>query len=60
MIRDKVEVGFLSCKPNIYEFLYNVACQISETCLFSDVALVIIGQNLCFLFYKNAETKEYV
>ena len=25
---------------------------------FSDAAPVIIGQNLCFLFYKNAETKE--
>ena len=58
MIRDRVEVGFLSYKPNIYEFLYNVTCQISETWLFSDVAPVIIGQNLCFLFYKNAETKE--
>ena len=58
MIRDRVEVGFLSYKPNIYEFLYNVTCQISETWLFSFLAPVIIGQNLCFLFYKNAETKE--
>ena len=58
MIRDRVEVGFLSYKPNIYQFLYNVTCEISETWLFSDVAQVIIGQNLCFLFYKNAETKE--
>ena len=58
MIRDRVEVGFLSYKPNIYEFLYNVTSQISETWLFSDVVPVIIGQNLCFLFYKNAETKE--
>ena len=58
MIQDRVEVGFLSYKPNIYEFLYNVTCQISETWLFSDVVPVIIGQNLCFLFYKNAETKE--
>ena len=41
-----------------YEFLYNVTCQISETWLFSDVAPVIIGQNLCFSFYKNAETNE--
>ena len=53
-----MEVGFLSYKPNIYKFLYNATCQISETWLFSDVATVIIGQNLCFLFYKNAETKE--
>ena len=59
MIRGRMEVGFLSYKPNIYEFLYNVLCQISETWLFSDVAPVNIGQNLCFLFYKNAETKEY-
>ena len=50
MIRDRVEVGFLSYKPNIYEFLYNVTCRISETWLFGDVAPVIIGQNLCFLF----------
>ena len=48
----------MSYKPNIYKFLYNVTCPISETWLFSDVAPVIIGQNLCFLFYKNAETKE--
>ena len=33
-------------------------CQISETWLFSNVAPVIIGQNLCFLFHKNAEMKE--
>ena len=58
MIRDRVEVGFLSYKPNIYEFLCNITCQISETWLFSDVAPVIIGKNLCFLFYKNAKTKE--
>ena len=58
MIRDRMEVGLLSYKPNIYEFLYNVTCQISETWLFSDVKPVIIGQNLCFIFYKNAEKKE--
>ena len=49
MIRERVEVGFLSYKPNIYEFLYNVTCQISETWLFSNVAPVIIGQNLFFI-----------
>ena len=49
MIRDRVEVGFLSYKPNIYEFLYNVTCQISETWRFSDLAPVIIGQNLFFI-----------
>ena len=54
-----MEVGFLSYKPNIYEFLYNVTCQISQTWLFRDVAPVIIGKSPCFLFYKNAETKEY-
>ena len=53
-----MEVKFLSYKPNIYQFLYNVTRQISETWLFSNVAPVIIGQNLCFLFHKNAETKE--
>ena len=51
-------MDFWSYKPNIYEFFYNVTCQISETWLFRDVAPVFIGQNLCFLFYKNAETKE--
>ena len=49
---------FCLANSNIYKFLYNVTCQISETWLFSDVAPVIIGQNLSFLFYKNAETKE--
>ena len=53
-----MEVGFLSDKPNIYELLYNVTCQISEIWIFSDVAPVIIGQNQCFLFCKNAVTKE--
>ena len=24
-------VGFLSYKPDIYEFLYDISCQISET-----------------------------
>ena len=58
MMRDRLEVEILSYKPNRYKFLYNVTCQISETWLFSDVAPVIIEQNLCFLSYKNAETKE--
>ena len=33
-------VGFLSYKPNVYKFLYNLSCQISETMLSTDIALV--------------------
>ena len=35
-------VGFLNYKPNIYEFMYNITCQISESLLFSDAAPVLI------------------
>ena len=52
-------VGFLNYKPNIYEFMYNITCQIWESLLFSDAAPVLIGENVCFLFYKIHGTSEY-
>ena len=52
-------VGFLNYKPNIYEFKYNITCQISESLLFSDVAPVLIGENVCFLFCNIHGTSEY-
>ena len=54
-----VTVGFLSYKPNVYEFLYNLSCQLSETMLFTDVALVLIEEKLCFLFYKQVDVSRF-
>ena len=39
--------------------MYNITCQISESLLFSGVAPVLIGDNVCFLFYKRHGTSEY-
>ena len=54
-----VTVGFLSYKPNVYKFLYNLACQLSETMLFTDVALVLIEEKFCFLFYKQVDVSRF-
>ena len=59
MWRNKVTVGFLNYKPNIYKFMYSITCQISELLLFSDVAPVLIRENVCFLFYKRHGTSEH-
>ena len=40
---------------NVYEFFYNLSCQLSETMLFIDVAPVLIEEKLCFLFYKQVD-----
>ena len=52
-------MGFLSYKPNIYEFLYNLNCQISKTFMFSGIAPIIKDENLCILFYKNSDVTYY-
>ena len=39
--------------------MYNITCQISKSLLFSDVASVLIGDNVCFLFYKRHGASEY-
>ena len=59
MRTNNVTVGFLNYKPSIYEFMYNITCQISESLLFSVVAPVLIGDNVCFLFCKRHGTSEY-
>ena len=53
------ERRFLSYKPNLYEILYNISRQISQTWLFSCVALVIIGENVCFLFHKHIDVSQF-
>ena len=54
-----VTVGFLSYKSNVYKFLYILACQLSETMLFTDVASVLIEEKLCFLFYKQVDVSRF-
>ena len=49
----------LSYKHNVYKFFYNISCQISETWLFSYVAPVIMGENVCFLFHKHIDVSQF-
>ena len=56
---ETLTVGFLSCKPNIYEFLYNVSCQISDTFMFSEVAPIVIEDMICFLIYKHIDVSKF-
>ena len=55
MESENLTVGFLSYKPDIYEFLYNISCQISETLMFTDVAPIIIEETLAFLIYREID-----
>ena len=55
MHKRTVTIGFLSYKPNFYEFLYNLSCQLSETTLFTDVVPVLIKEKLCFLLFKQVD-----
>ena len=48
-----VTVGFLCYKRN------NVSCQISDPMLFTDVAPVVMGNNLCFLIYKHIDISRF-
>ena len=59
MYENTVTVGFLSYKPNVYEFLCNLSCQLSETMLFTDVAPVLIDKKLCFLCYKQVDVSRF-
>ena len=53
MCENTLTVGFLSYKPNIYEFLYNLSCQLSETMLFTDMAMILIEEKLFFVLQTN-------
>ena len=44
---------------NVYEFLYNLSWQLSETMLLTDVALVLIEEKFCFLFYKQVDVSRF-
>ena len=59
MYENTVTMGFLSYKPNVYEFLCNLSCQLSETMLFTDMAPVLIEEKLCFLFYKQVDVSRF-
>ena len=59
MESENLTVGFLSYKPDIYEFLYNISCQISETLMFTDVAPIIIEDTLAFLIYRNIDVIKF-
>ena len=59
MDEDVATVGFLCYKPNVHEFLYNVSCQVSQTMLFTDAAPVVMGDNLCFLFYNHIDVSRF-
>ena len=51
--------AFLSYKPNVYEFLYNLSCQISETTLLTNVEPVLMEEKLCLLFYKQVDVSRF-
>ena len=59
MESENLTVGFLSYKPDIYEFLYNISCQISETLMFTDVAPIIIEETLAFLIYRKIDVIKF-
>ena len=59
MESENLTVGFLSYKPNICEFLYNILCQISETLMFTDVALIIIEDTFEFLIYIKIDVTKF-
>ena len=59
MESENLTVGFLSYKPDIYEFLYNISCQISETLMFTNVAPVIIEDTLAFLMYRKIDVIKF-
>ena len=59
MESENLTVGFLSYKPDIYEFLYNISYQISETLMFTDVAPIIIEDTLAFLIYRNIDVIKF-
>ena len=56
---ETLTVRLLTYKPNIYEFLYNISCQISETMLFTDVAPIVVKDALCFLIYKHVDVSKF-
>ena len=59
MESENLTVGFLSYKPNIYDFLYNISCQISETLMFADVAPITIEDTLAFLIYRKKDVIKF-
>ena len=59
MESENLTVGFLSYKPDIYEFLYNISYQISETLMFTGVPPIIIEDTLAFLIYRNIDVIKF-
>ena len=49
MTNNFVSLGFLSYKPDSYEFSY-VSCQLSETLLLSAIMPVVAHDQISFLF----------
>ena len=56
---ETLTVRLLTYKPNIYEFLYNISRQISQTMLFTDVAPIVEKDALCFLIYKHVDVSKF-
>ena len=54
MYENNVTVDVLSYKPNVYEFLYNLSCQVSGTVLFTDVVPVMIEKKMCFFALQTS------
>ena len=59
MERESVTVGFLSYKPKVYQFMYNVSCQLAITFLFTEVAPVVVKDIIGFLIYKQIDVSRF-
>ena len=52
-------VGFLSYTPDIYEFLHNFSCQISETLMFTEVCPILVKDTVCYLIYRKIDVSKF-
>ena len=59
MERESVTVGFLSYKPDVYQFMDNLSCQIANTFLFTEVLPAVVKDTIGFLIYKQIDVSRF-
>ena len=59
MERESVTVGVFSYKPDVYQFIYNVSCQIGSTFPFTDVVPVVVKDTTGFMIYKQIDVSSF-
>ena len=59
MERESVTAGFFSYKPDVYQFMYNVSCQIGSTFPFTDIVPVVVKDTIGFFIYKQIDVSSF-